>query len=145
MIVARNSNHSCKMNRTSLKFLSPVIIVFILLNAFLLTSRNWLLNKGVDQEVLIVGNLVLFIISLFAFVFTYRSLQSSNHHAFVRAMYGSFIVKLFAVAIAAFIYIKLAGQALNKPALYICMVLYLVYTFLEVNALLRVLKQKKNA
>lgn len=133
------------MNRANLKHLLPLILVFVFLNTIFITSRSWLVKKGIDQEVIIAGNLVLFIISLVAFVITFRSLRSANHHAFTRAMYGSFIVKLFAVAIAAFIYILVAGKELNKPALYVCMGLYLLYTFLEVNALLRVLKQKKNA
>jgi hypothetical protein len=133
------------MNRTSLKLLRPMILVFILFTAFFVAGRGWLVKKGVDQDVVVVGNLVLFIISTLAFFITLRSLHSSNHHGFVRAMYGSFMVKIFAVAIAAFIYIIMAGDQLNKPAIFICMGLYLIYTFIEVSALLRVLKQNKNA
>ena len=49
-----------KMNRTSLQLLRPMILVFILLNAFFLVGKGWLIKRGADQEVLIMGNLLLF-------------------------------------------------------------------------------------
>ena len=134
-----------KMNRSSLQLLRPMILVFILVNAFFLVGKGWLIKRGADQEVLIVGNLLLFAVSVITFLITCRSLQSSNPNAFVRAMYGGFIIKFFAVAVAAFIYIMITKKNVNKPALFSCMLLYVVYTFIEVKTLLGVLKQKKNA
>ncbi|HZI52775.1 MAG TPA: hypothetical protein VFD56_03695 [Chitinophagaceae bacterium] len=133
------------MNRTSLQLLRPMILIFILLNAFFLVGKGWILKRGVDQEVLITGNLLLFVVSIITFLITYRSLQSGNPNAFVRAMYGGFIIKFFAVAVAAFIYIMITKKNVNKPALFSCMLLYVVYTFIEVKTLLGILKQKKNA
>jgi hypothetical protein len=49
------------------------------------------------------------------------------------------------IAIAAFIYIQMAKKEVNKPALFACMGLYLVYTFIEISTLTKMLKQKKNA
>jgi hypothetical protein len=133
------------MNRTSLQLLRPMILLFILLNVFFITARQWIVNKGADQEVLIAGNMLLFVVSVITLLITHRSLQSSNPNTFVRSMYGGFIIKFFAVAVAAFIYIMITKKNVNKPALLACMLLYVVYTFLEVKTLLRVLKQKKNA
>jgi len=132
------------MNRTNSRLILPMILIFIFLNAFFLLSKSWLAQKNLDQNVLIMGNLLLFIVSLVTFLITRRSLQSKNPNAFVRAMYGGFIVKFFVVAIVAFIYIMMAKKAVNKPALFACMGLYIVYTFFEVRGLLRVLKQKPN-
>jgi len=133
------------MNRTSLRLLRPMILLFILLNAFFLAGKTWIINKGADQEVLIIGNLLLFFVSVITFLITYRSLQASNPNVFVRAMYGGFIIKFFAVAVAAFIYIMITKKNVNRPALFSCMLLYTVYTFIEVKTLLGILKQKKNA
>lgn len=133
------------MNQNSLKHLRPMILFFIFLNAFFLLAKDWLLNKNVDQDVLIIGNTLLFLVSLITFLLTHRSLKSTNPNSFVRAMYGGFIIKFFVVAITAFVYIITAKKNLNKPALFFCMGLYIVYTFYEVNSLLRILKQKKNA
>ncbi|WP_276505034.1 hypothetical protein [Terrimonas pollutisoli] len=128
-----------------LKLLRPMILVFILLSGFFIAGKLWLEKKGIDQEVLILGNLVLFAVSILTFWLTWRSLKSDNTHVFVRALYTGFIVKFFAIALAAFIYILLAEKNLNKPALFCMMGLYIVYSAIEVNTLLRILKQKKNA
>ena len=133
------------MNQNSLKHLRPMILFFIFLNAFFLLAKAWLLKKNIDQDVLIIGNTLLFLVSLITFLLTYRSLKSTNPNSFVRAMYGGFIIKFFVVAITAFVYIITTKKNLNKPALFFCMGLYIVYTFFEVNSLLRILKQKKNA
>jgi hypothetical protein len=133
------------MNQNSLKLLRPMILIFILLNAFFIVGKEWLLKQNIDQDVLIVGNLLLFLVSLLTFLLTQRSLKSTNPHSFIRDMYGGFIIKFFVVALAAFVYIMVTKKNVNKPALFGCMGLYIIYTFFEVTSLLRILKQKKNA
>ena len=133
------------MVQNNLKPIRPMILLFILLNAFFITGKSWLAKKGVDQDVLIIGNMVLFIVMLVSFLMTQRSLKAANPNVFVRAMYGSFIIKFFVLAIGAFVYIMAVKKDVNKPALFTCMGLYIVYTFFEVSALFRLLKQRKNA
>ena len=50
-----------------LTLLRPMILIFIFLNAFLLAGKDWLAKKNIDQEVLIIGNLVLFVVTLVTF------------------------------------------------------------------------------
>lgn len=133
------------MERRKPKAFLPIVIVFIVLNGFFISGKNMLQRWNVDQDVLIVGNLFLFLITIFSFWITQRGSKSPNTHAFIRAVYGGIMMKLFACIIAAFIYISVYKNNLNKPALFICMGLYLVYTFLEVFTLMKILKQKTNA
>ena len=120
----------------------PLLILFIILNCFFIAAKNWLLKKGIDHEVLIAGNLVLFLATALSFFVFQRSLRSANPQASVRGMYGSFMIKFFVCLIAAFIYFMVAKKNVNKPALIICMGLYIVYTALEVYSLQKLLKQK---
>ena len=113
------------------------------MNAGFIAGKNFLNGKGIDHEVLIVGNLVIFIATALSFYISQKSISSANPNSSVRSLYGSFMVKFFLIAIAAFIYIMIAKKNVNKPALIICMGLYLVYTFLEVSSLQKLLKQKK--
>ncbi len=133
------------MNSSSLKLLRPMFLIFILLNAFFLVGRGWLIKKNIDHEVLLAGNLLLFVVTLVTFLLAYRGLTHTNPNVFIRAIYGGFIIKFFVVAIVAFVYIISVRKNVNKPALFLSMALYIVYTFFEVNSLLRILKQKKNA
>jgi len=132
------------MPRTNSRPLVPIVVLFIILTAFFLTRKNFLEEHGFDQSVLIVGNLILFLATLLSFLFANRGLKSSNPQAFVRSVYLSIMVKLFVCIIAALIYIFMFRNNLNKPALFTCMGLYLVYTIIEVSVLTRLLKGKKN-
>lgn len=133
------------MNKSLLQSLRPLLLIFVFTTAFFIISQAWLEKKGVDTDVLIGGNLVLFAVSFLAFFVTYRALRSNNPNAFVRAIYGSFMIKFFLVAIAAFIYIMIAKAAVNKPALLACAGLYIIYTGIEIRSLTKMLKNKKNA
>lgn len=125
--------------------LRKMIVFFVLVTAFLIINRNFLTKRGIDNEVVIAGNLILFVVSLAAYLITQRSLRTNNPQAFVRAMYGSFIIKFFVLAIAAFVYIQVTKKNVNKPALFVCMGLYVIYTAMEVGALIRLLRNKQNA
>ena len=133
------------MGNNKWKGFLPVIMVMIVLNGFFSIGRNWLLQKNIDADVLIIGNTLLFVITLFSFLLAQRGFSNPNPHAFIRSVYMSVMLKLFACIIAAFSYISIYKSNLNKPALFVCMGLYLVYTFMEISILMKMLKQKKNA
>lgn len=124
---------------------APIALLFVFLNSFFLLGKSFLIKQGVDPYVLIGGNLILFIATALSFYVSQRSLASPNPRSSVGSLYGSFMIKFFIIAISAFVYIMVAKKNLNKPALFICMGLYLVYTFVEVSSLQKLLKQKKNA
>ena len=120
----------------------PMVIFFILLNGFFVTGKGLLEKWGADQSVLILGNLLIFIVTMISFFLSQRGLKSPNPNAFVRSVYGSFIMKFFVFAVAAFVYIQVSKASVNKIALFTCMALYLVYTFMEVTTLSKMLKKK---
>lgn len=131
--------------KSSLSLARPLLIFFVVFSGFFVAGKNLLAKWGMDQNVAIIGNIIVFALVLVSFLLLVRSVRSSNPQAFVRAMYMSFLVKFFVLAIAAFVYIQITKKDVNKPALFACMGLYLVYTILEVRTLMKVLKEKKNA
>jgi hypothetical protein len=133
------------MRRNNGSPLMPVIILFILFNAFFLTGKNFLERNGFDRGVLIVGNLILFTVTLLSFWISLRNLKSEDPNKFVRGAMMNTMLKLFICAIAAFVYIFSFRNQLNKPALFACIGLYFIYTLFEVSILTRLLKGKKNA
>lgn len=133
------------MKENKLKPLRPVFVLFIAFSAFFVAGKNMLDRWETDRDVLISGNILLVVVTLVSYWVLYRGVHSANPHSFVRAMYGSFLIKFFIIAAAAFVYIIIAKKNVNKPALVICMALYLLYTFMEVSALTKLMKQKKNA
>lgn len=133
------------MKENKLKPLRGMLLMFILLNTLFITGQKRLAERGFDTDVLIIGNMLLVIVTLTSYLLLYKSMSASNPNAFVRAMYTSFIIKFFVIALAAFIYIMIAKKAVSKPSLIVCAGLYILYTFIEVAVLTKLLKLKKNA
>ncbi|MCR6719828.1 MAG: hypothetical protein NVV59_05915 [Chitinophagaceae bacterium] len=133
------------MQKTNLRPIRPVLIIFLMLNTFFLLGREWLQNKGFNTDVLVIANIFLVLLAIVSFLMTRRSLDAKNPNVFVRAIYGSFLMKFFAIAILAFVYIVvISKKEVNKPALYASLGLYVLYTVLEVRSLLQLLKKPKN-
>lgn len=130
--------------QNSTKPILPLLLLFVLLNAFFLTAKSFLEKNGVDREVLIVANILFFLISLIAFFMQRKALQKTNPHAFVRSVMGGMLIKMTVVIIAVVIYAVLSGGAYNKPAVFIGLFLYLVYLTIEVGIVMK-LNKKKNA
>jgi hypothetical protein len=133
------------MKRIHIRLFLPALLVFIFLNGAFLILKSRMENAGFDYPVLVFGNLITFAISFLSYWMGVKGLTTKNNHAFFRWVYGSFMVKLFLLAAVAFIYIMSAGKQVNKPALFFCMGLYVVYTAIEINALLKTGKIKFNA
>jgi hypothetical protein len=133
------------MNRQAIRNYLPAILIFIFFNAFFLLATKKLESWGFDYTVLAAGNLLIFAVSFVSLLMVAKGLQSKNNHAFFRMVYGNFLIKLLILAGAAFAYIMQAKKEVNKTSLFFCMGLYIVYTVIEVSALVKMAKQKKNA
>lgn len=131
--------------RNRFRDFAPVVLLFVILNTLAISLRTRWIAWNVDQDLLIAGNLFLFAITFISFLIARKGLQNENPNAFVRSVYGSIMFKLFICMIAAFIYIAIQRRGLNKPAFFSLMGLYLVYTFVEVAVLTRMLRRKPNA
>ena len=128
--------------RNRFRDFAPVVLLFVVINALAISMRTRWVSWNVDQDLLTGGNLFLFAVTFISFLIARRGLQKENPNAFVRSIYGSIMFKLFLCLIAAFIYIAIQKKALNKPAFFALMGLYLVYTSLEVSMLTRLLRRK---
>jgi hypothetical protein len=133
------------MNNKAMKNFLPAIILFLVLNTAFLTMMKRLEGWGFDYTVLVFGNIIVFGISLLSYWMAVKGLTTKNNHAFFRWVYGSVMMKLFILASVAFVYIMMNKKEVNKPGLFFCMGLYVIYTFIEVSGLMKVNKQKINA
>lgn len=131
------------MNRLILRSFIPSILVFTFLNIAFFALITQLENWGFDVLVLAAGNLVVFLITAISYTMSAKGLQSKSNPAFFRLIYGSFFIKLVLLSAAAFIYIMTQKKNVNKPALFFCMGLYLVYTFIEVSSLMKISRKAR--
>jgi hypothetical protein len=123
----------------------PLILIFIITTALFITGRSALERWNIDQQVLLIGNLVLFAVTLLSFFLYTRSMDSKNPYAITRLMYGSVLVRMVVCLVAVFIYVSIVGKGVNQGAVFGCLFLYFVYTGVEVAILMKLSKQQKNA
>jgi hypothetical protein len=123
----------------------PIIFLFIIVSILILTAKTILEGWGYDREFLLWANLFLFLISTGGFLLQRKGLQSPNPQVFVRGVYASMMFKLFITMVVVLIYVFIVRSKINKPGLFTAMGLYLVYTVVEVSALMKVARKKKNA
>ncbi|HEY8397859.1 MAG TPA: hypothetical protein VIK80_07960 [Flavihumibacter sp.] len=126
-----------KKTNSSLRHLLPLTLFFVLTSAIFFGMEASLRSMGMDVTVLMVSNLILFLIFLLSLWLHLRSMETASTAAFMRNVYSGMLLKLFGGAIAAFIYIYLFRDKVNKPALFGSMALYVLYTIIELRTVLR--------
>lgn len=131
------------MKKEQVKLYVPMIILFVVMNGFFIAGKNMLARYGFSQDVLIIGNVILFVVTLISLYFLIKGFLHNNVQVFFRSVYAALMIKMFFCAAAVIIYALIAKQHINKPALYICIALYFVYSFIEVRTIFRLLKHKK--
>lgn len=132
------------MNSESSKSFLPLIFVFIILTGLIFSTRTFLERNGFDKDFLIWANLFLFLLSVGGFMLQQKGLKSSNPQAFVRGVYASMIFKMFICMIVVLVYVFLYRSKINKPGIFTAMAMYIVYTVVEVSALIKFARNKKN-
>ena len=113
------------------KSVLPLVLLFLVTASLTLVFSKTLMQHGIDWQVLIGGNLFIYIVTMVSMQLLRQGLNAATTYAFLTRAYGGIMLKLFACAAAAFVYIFVNGSKLNKPALFTCMGLYMVYTFME--------------
>ena len=132
-------------NKSFFRIFLPLLLIFIVTNGFFITSGALASRWNIDGDLVIVGNLVLFVATGFSFFMYYKALRNNNVQAFLRLIYGGMFIKMMVCLFTAFTYIMIVGRGVNKGGIIICLFLYLVYSFVEVMLLLKQTKQRKNA
>lgn len=122
----------------------PLLLFFVAVTIAIPASKSILDQWKVDSTVLLGGNGILFIAIGGSFYFYFKSLTDKKPHAFLTMVYMGLFIKMLLCLFASFLYIYLAGKQVNKPAVVGCLLLYFVYTALELFVLLKAVRPVKN-
>lgn len=123
----------------------PVMVVFVVVIFVTIIFRRFLEDHGFSAKLLLAGNVILFCLAFFGFLFQTKGLTSSNTNVFLRSIYASLLVKIFVVIIALALYLFIEKGKVNKPSIFCLMGLYILYTFIEVRQLLKISRRKPDA
>ena len=121
----------------------PLTIIFVITSALLLIFRSLWESWGINPDVMMIGNIILFLATAGSFSLYNKAIRNNNVQVFLRMVYGGMFLKMMICLIAAFIYIVSVKKGVSKGAIFGCMFLYFVYTFVEVSILMKLSKQQK--
>jgi hypothetical protein len=99
---------------------------------------------NMSRNVMLAGNVILFAATTISFFLYSRSLRNNSIHVFMRMIYGGMFAKMMICLFAALIYIMTVKAAVSKGAIFGCMFLYFVYTFVEISIILKLSRQERN-
>jgi hypothetical protein len=119
----------------------PLYIFFVIVKLIGLVFYKQFKSAGIDPDVFLLGNIFVFVLTMVSFYMLNKGLKAKTTFNFMSAVYGSFLMKFLVGAGAVVAYVLLAGAQKNLPAIFATMFLYLFYTFLEIKALLELLKK----
>ncbi len=120
-----------------------IVLLFTTVSAFTLYFTEWLTVHGVAAKVVSFANLLLFVLTMAGYWMYAKSANAKGKMVLLN-IYGSFMLKFFTVAIAVLIYVVMAKQ-INRPALYIGMALYFLYSAISVRNMLSLQKKSGDA
>lgn len=123
----------------------PLLLVFLISMTICVLAKSLFESWKINADIVMIGNTILFIAAALSFYFFLGSLRNNRAAVFMRHIYGGMMIRMFIVLIAALIYIVSQGKAVNKGAVFICMFLYFVYSFLEVSIMMKLSNKQKNA
>ncbi len=136
-----------EVNMTKLKLSNtylPLVFIFVAVNALCVIFNNKLDEWKIDHLVLQGANLLLFLLMFASAYLHFKALYKPNPHAFMRSVMGATALKLFVIAGAAFIYLLVAGENRSVYAVLAGMLLYVIYTIVEMRGIVKLNKQAHN-
>ncbi len=126
------------------KNIIPLLLIFVATSTFCLAGKNFLQQHKIDDQVLLWGNIILFVVTICSLWLLTKAMYAKTTANFLGFVYGSIMGKIMICAITVFVYSRVA-KPMNKPAILILMGLYIVYTAIEVIKIKALKVDLKNA
>ena len=118
-----------------------LLFVYLLLALLFFSLQSILKSWNVNHYVLLVGNTLLFAISILTLSLQLKSINNSNPNAFVRSIMGSMLIRMLVLGAGVIIYALAAGNQFSANSVFVLLLTYLIYLITEVSVVMK--KNKK--
>ena len=124
------------------KLIMPAFIVFISITIVFMAVPYLWDGYGINHTVVTLCNLLLFALSAITLSMHFKAIKNPNPNVFSASVMGSTVIKLFVLGIATVVYLLLAGKERSVLAILAGMILYVIYTVLDVKSALLLNKKQ---
>ena len=128
--------------KSFVKTILPLFILFIVIDAAILYWQQALPNVNPSPLHIFILNCLLFVLSIVSISMQLKSLDQKRAGAVVNSVLGGTMLKIFILAIVAFIYIYTATNKNYSYTIFTSMFLYMVYAAFEIRVSLKLNKKK---
>jgi hypothetical protein len=126
------------------KKFTGLVIVFVVVSLIAFLLKGQLANIKIDYRVILGANTLLFLFGVISLLLHMNALSKTNPQAFIRSVMLANIIKILGLAIAAFVYITVAGKSASTNAIFGGLFLYIIYTWIEKRATIQLSKSRNN-
>jgi hypothetical protein len=117
------------------KMLLPLLIIFVILTIFIIGASNLWLKYSIDKNVLLGANLLFMSTGVLVFFMQKNALSNKNPNVFIRSVMAGMMIKMFSTILAVLAYVVIIGPNYDKKAVFISLLMYLLYLAAEVTAI----------
>ena len=121
------------------------LILFVTINILCILILLFYPIESINFNLVITSNCLLFCLSTLILRIQQKGLNNKNPNAFIQSIMLGMLLKMFVCVIAVLIYVLMSKSGINKNGLLLSMFLYLIYLAVEVSAISKINKQRKNA
>ncbi len=121
------------------------LILFVSINILSTLILIFYPIQSINFNLIFISNCLLFCLSTIILRIQQKGLNNKNPNAFIQSIMLGMLLKMFVCVIAVIIYVLISKNEFNKNGLLLSMFLYLIYLAVEVSAITKINKQRKNA
>lgn len=121
------------------------LILFVSINILCTLILVFYPIQSINFNLIFISNCLLFCLSTIILRIQQKGLNNKNPNAFIQSVMLGMLLKMFVCVIAVIIYVLISKNEFNKNGLLLSMFLYLIYLAVEVSAITKINKQRKNA
>jgi hypothetical protein len=129
---------------TLLKLMRPLLLVFIGITVAVFAADGIIQTYQLNKNTLLAANMMLLVLFLLVLLLQKNALQHKNPNVWVRSVMLGMTIKMLLCAISVVVYIKYMGEGINRRSVYVALIFYLIYLFVEVKTITK-LNPGKNA
>lgn len=111
----------------------PLFFLFIIVNSIVLWYDRELEVWKIDAMVVFASNCLLFLLSVLSLAMHTRPTDKKNANVAIRGVLAATLLKMIVLVSATMAYLFFAGAKRSVNSIFVGMVLYAIYTFIEVS------------
>jgi hypothetical protein len=115
------------------RILTPIFLVFALVNIGVYALKNNLQQIQVHYTVVMAANCIIALLTAIIVLLQKKAATNTNPHVFNRSVMGGTFIKLMVLGGITVVYLLVAKEQRNIGGIIAGMLLYIVYTVVEVR------------